>query len=165
MTNANTAGEASASACMSNCPPRNRLPNGQHTDPAKRCADGVNLAIAARGTEVIGKWLAVKLEDGSVDQAVYDYQSNAVGAMWPREREYAYLQIPRQWLTLCEAGSYLRFNRMRYDAGMNVMPDPRDVKRPGEMRDVIKPLTRTAHAQQMADLASVLGHRAFDRYR
>lgn len=164
MTGANTAGEASASACMSNCPPRNRLPNGQHTDPAKRCADGVNLAIAARGTEVIGKWLAVKLEDGSVDQTVYDHQSNAVGAMWPREREYAYLQIPRQWMTLCEAESYMRFNRLRYEAGMNVMPDPRDVKRPGPVRDIIKPLTRTGRERQMAEFSRALGLRTFGRH-
>ena len=165
MTAPNTAGEASASACMSNCPPRNRMPNGQHTDPAKRCADGVNLAIAARGTEAIGKWMAVKLEDGSVDQTVYDHQSDAVGAMWPDERAHAYLRIPRQWMTLCEAESYLRFCRLRYDAGMDVMPDPRDVQRPGEVRDVIQPLTRTAHAQQMADFARALGLRTLDRYR
>jgi hypothetical protein len=150
---------------MSNCPPRNRQPDGQHTDSAKRCADGVNLAIAARGTEVIGKWLAVKLEDGSVEQTVYDYQSDAAGAMWPREREYAYARIPRQWMTLCEAESYLRFNRLRYEAGMDVMPDPREVKRPGNVRDVIKPLTRTAHAEQMAAMASVLGLRTFRRHR
>jgi len=165
MTAANTAGEASASACVSNCPPRNRLPNGQHTDAAKRCADGVNLAIAARGTEVIGKWLCVKLEDGSVEQTVYDHQSDAVGAMWPHEHEYAYLRIPRQWMTLCESESYLRFNRMRYDAGMNVMPDPRDVQRPGAVRDVIRPLTRTAHQQMMAEFARSLGIKTLDRYK
>lgn len=162
MPAANPAGEASASACLSNCPPRNRLPNGQHTDAAKRCADGVNLAIAALGTEAIGKWMCVKLADGSVDQTVYDHQSSAVAAMWPDERAYAYLKIPRQWMTLCEAESYMRFNRLRYEAGMNVMPDPRDVRRPGEVRDVIKPLTRRAHAEMLAEMQRALGLRRLD---
>lgn len=158
MSGPNTAAEASASACMSNCPPRNRLPNGQHTDAAKRCADGVNLAIAALGAEVVGKWMCVKLEDGSVDQTVYDHQSDAVGAMWPDERAYAYLQVPRQWMTLCDAESYMRFCRLRYEAGMNVMPDPRDVKRPGAVRDVIPRLERTAHRDMMATLARAINH-------
>lgn len=165
MTAANSAGEARASACVQGCPPRNRQPDGQHTDAAKRCADGVNLCIAARGTEIIGKWLAVKLEDGSVDQTVYEFQSDAVSAMWPREREFCYARIPRQWMTLCEAESYLRFNRMRYDAGMDVMPDPRDVKRPGAVRDVIRPLTRRAHAEQMASLEKTLSPFWFNRGR
>lgn len=165
MTSANTAGEARASACEPGCPPRNRMANGEHTDAAKRCADGVNLAIAAKGTEAVGRWLAVKLGDGSVDQTLYDHQADAVGAMWPNERLYCYLRIPRQWLTLCEAESYLRLNRMRYDAGMDVMPDPRDVRRPGEEgRDIIQPLTRNAHRQLMADFARVLGLKTFDRY-
>jgi hypothetical protein len=142
------------------------MANGQHTDSAKRCADGINLAIAAEGTEAIGKWLAVKLEDGSVDQTLYDYQSDAVGSMFPYERSYCYLQIPRQWLTLCEAESYLRFNRMRYDAGMDVMPDPRDVRRPGSgPTDVIQPLTRSAHAQQLEQLRTALGLPDWSRYR
>ena len=36
MTGVNTAGEARASRCDQGCPPRNRLPDGQHTDAAKR---------------------------------------------------------------------------------------------------------------------------------
>ena len=159
MTSVNKAGEASASACLTNCPAHNRQPNGEHTDSAKRCADGVNLHIAARGTEIIGKWVVVKLLDGSVEHTVYDHQSEAVGAMWPNEREYAYMMVPRQWVTLCEAESYMRFNRLRYEAGMNVMPDPRDVKRPGPVRDVIRPLTRTAHDQMMASLGLQPGKR------
>ena len=164
MTAANTAGEARASACEPGCPPRNRMPNGQHTDAAKRCADGVNLAIAAKGTEAVGRWLAVKLEDGSVDQTLYDHQSDAVGAMWPNETLWCYLRVPRQWMTLCEAESYLRLNRMRYDAGMHVMPDPRDVKRPGAVRDVIEPLTRTAHRDMLAQMARAIGLRNLGRY-
>lgn len=159
MTAASEAGVARASACEPGCPPRNRQPNGQHTDAAKRCADAVNLAISAEGTDAIGKWLAIKLEDGSSDRTVYPHQSDAVGTMWPDERLYCYIRIPRQWVTQCEAESFLRMNRMRYDAGMNVMPDPRDVKRPGAVRDVIQPLTRTAHAEMIEQMARALGIR------
>lgn len=155
MTGANTAGEARASACDQGCPPRNRMPDGQHTDAAKRCADGVNLCIAAAGTDAVGKWLIVRLSDGSVDQTLYENQSDAVGAAFPYECEHCYLMVPRQWMTLCEAESYLRFNRMRYDAGMGTMPDP---------RDVIRPLTRTAHQQQMEQFARALGLADFSRY-
>jgi hypothetical protein len=151
----NTAGEARASACEPGCPPRNRMPDGRHTDAAKRCADGVNLCIAARGTQAIGRWLAVRLTDGQVDATLYDHQADAVGAKWPYEREHCYLRIPRQWMTLCEAESFMRFNRMRYDAGMGTMPDP---------RDVIRPLTRTAQEQQMADFARALGLADLSRY-
>ncbi len=148
MTSANTSGEARASNCDQGCPPRNRLPNGQHTDAAKRCADGVNLVIAAKGTEAIGKWLVIKLADGSVDFTLYPGQSDAVGAAWPWEREHCYLKVPRQWMTLCEAESYLRFNRLRYDAGMGTMPDP---------REVIRPVTKHDADAQIAAMARALG--------
>jgi hypothetical protein len=79
--------------------------------------------------------------------------------MWPHETRYAYMQVPRQWVTLCESESYLRFNRLRYQAGMSTMPDPRDVRRPGAVRDVIRPLTRRAHAEQLAAMQRALGLR------
>ena len=148
MTAANRAGEARASQCDQGCPPRNRMANGQHTDSAKRCADKVNLAIAAEGTVAVGKWLAVRLADGDCDGTLYAVQDDAVGAMWPYERDYCYLRVPRQWMTLCEAESFLRFNRLRYDSGMCTMPDP---------REVIRPLTRSAHEQMMDQFARALG--------
>jgi hypothetical protein len=154
-TAANTAGEARASACEAGCPPRNRLPGGQHSDPAKRCADKVNLVIAAEGTEAVGKWLAVRLDSGDCDLTVYPHQADAVRAMMPYEREHCYIRVPRQWITQCEAESFLRFNRMRYDAGMGTMPDP---------RDVIRPLTRNGHQRQMEQFARALGLPA-DLYR
>jgi len=148
VTSANTAGEARASACEPGCPPRNRLPNGQHSDPAKRCADRVNLVIAAQGTEVVGKWLAIKLTDGDTDYTVYPTQSAAVASKMPYEREHCYLRIPRQWMTQCEAESYLRMNRMRYESGMGTMPDP---------REVIRPLTKRDADAQFAAMARALG--------
>lgn len=155
MTAASEAGVARASACEAGCPPRNRLPDGQHTDAAKRCADKVNLAIAAEGAGAVGKWMAVKLADGGSDGTLYPVQSDAVGAMFPYEREHCYLRIPRQWMTLCESESYLRMNRMRYDAGFAVMPDP---------RDIIRPLTKSAHRQQMEQFEHALGLTDLSRY-
>jgi hypothetical protein len=155
VTAANTAGEVRASKCEPGCPPRNRLPNGQHTDAAKRCADGVNLCIAARGTEAVGRWLIVKLADGSVDATLYATQSDAVGSAFPYEREHCYLKVPRQWMTLCEAESYMRFNRMRYDSGMGTMPDP---------REIIRPLTKEAADRQMEQFRQALGETDWSRY-
>lgn len=148
LTAANTAGEARASKCEPGCPPRNRLPNGMHSDAAKRCADSVNLVIAAEGTEAVGKWLAVKVADGSCDLTVYPSQDAAVRSMRPYEREYCYTRVPRQWMTLCEAESWIRMNRMRYQAGMGTMPDP---------RQLIRPLTKTAEQRQMDAFARALG--------
>lgn len=156
MTAANTAGEARASRCDEGCPPRNRKPNGQHTDAAKRCADKVNLAIAAEGVEAVGKWMVIKLADGDSDLTLYPTQTDAVMATMPYEREHCYLQVPRQWMTLCEAESWLRFNRMRYDAGMGTMPDP---------REVIRPLTREAAQRQEDMLARALASFDISRYQ
>lgn len=146
MTAANTAGEARASVCEPGCHPRNRLPSGQHTDAAKRFADKVNLVIAALGTEAIGKWLVIKLADGDCDFTVYPTQGAAITATMPYEREHLYMMIPRQWITLCEAESYLRTNRLRYDAGMGTMPDPREVIRPLTQRDADAQLAAMARA-------------------
>lgn len=159
MSAASEAGVARASACDLGCRTFEWMRIGQHTDAAKRCADVVNLALSAEGTDAVGKWLAIKLEDGSSDRTLYAHQSDAVGAMWPNERRYCYIRVPRQWVTLCEAESFLRMNRLRYEAGMDVMPDPRDVKRPGAMRDVIEPLTRSAHAAMIEQMLQGTGIR------
>lgn len=148
MTSANSAGEARASRCDNGCPPRNRGRDGQHTDAAKRCADKVNLAIAAEGVEAVGKWLVIKLADGDCDGTLYPTQTDAIIATMPYEREHCYTQVPRQWMTLCEAESWLRMNRMRYEAGMGTMPDP---------RDVIRPLTREGAQRQLDQMARALG--------
>lgn len=153
MTSVNTAGEARASKCEDGCHPRNRLPNGQHTDAAKRCADKVNLVIVGSGTEAVGRWLAIKLADGDCDLTVYPTQSAAVNSVRPYEREHCYLMIPRQWMTLCEAESYLRFNRLRYDAGMGTMPDPREVIRPVTKRDADRQVEQMAQALNLSDFS------------
>lgn len=146
MTAANTAGEFRASKCDGGCPERNRLPNGQHTDAARRAADVLNLAIAAEGTGAPGKWMAIALADGSSDRVLYPTKAAAVSHQ-SDEFRFAYFMVPRQWVTLCEAESFLRFNRMAYDAGFR-LTDP---------RDIIRPITREAARRQMEQMARALG--------
>lgn len=151
MTGANTAGEARASQCEAGCPPRNRLPNGQHTDAAKRAADNLNLAIAAEGAAAAGKWMAIALADGSSDHALYPAKADAV-AHQADEFRFAYFRVPRQWVTLCEAESFLRVNRMAYKAGFR-LTDP---------REVIRPVTRADAERQIAQMAAAFGQRNRD---
>lgn len=144
MTGVNTAGEARASQCEQGCPPRNRAPDGQHTDAAKRAADNLNLAIAAEGAAAAGKWMAIALADGSSDHALYPAKADAA-AHQENELMFAYFRVPRQWVTLCEAESFLRANRMAYKAGFR-LTDPREVIRPVTQADADRQVERMAAA-------------------
>lgn len=59
-------------------PLRPELATQEEWDAAKRFSDAVNLHISAQGDAAIGRWVAVKLSDGSSDGNLYDSRPDAV---------------------------------------------------------------------------------------
>jgi hypothetical protein len=125
----------------SGCPVRS------HSDAARRASDAVNLHYAALGTEAIGKWVAIRLADGSSDGTLYDRKRDAVRHQ-PDEKLAAYVCIHVGGLNICAAESFMKTSRMAYDAGFR-LADP-DAKHGG--LDLIPRLTQEDQGRQFAAL-------------
>lgn len=95
-----------------------------HTDDAKRCADNVNLHYQAIGWDAVGKWVAIRLSDGSSDRVLYDTKRDAVRHQ-SDEFLCCYMKIIPHAMEICEAETFMEFNRKAYDAGFR-MADPDD---------------------------------------
>jgi hypothetical protein len=112
-----------------------------YSDAAKRCAEAVNLHIEANRADifaVIGKWIAVKLEDGRSDGNLYDRKADAVRHQ-PDEFACCYIRLPMTRMSLKEAEIFLQFNRNLHAAGAR-MPDPEmniDVPQETRLTDVL----------------------------
>lgn len=90
-------------------------------DAARRMAAAVTLAAMNGGA---GRWLAVKLIDGSSDNTLYGSRSEAV--TYQLSPEYAtYVLVPPDGMTTGQADRVLSFWRQCYDAGFRAV-DPRD---------------------------------------
>ncbi len=105
------------------CPPRNRTTLGGHSDSAKRCADAYNLHRDALGAHAIGCWIAVALADGSHDGVAYQTRRECVTHQHHDEQWYAYVNIRPTSMTVCEAASFMAFNRQAYQNGFR-LTDP-----------------------------------------
>jgi hypothetical protein len=90
-------------------------------DAARRMASAVTLAAMNGGA---GRWLAVKLQDGSSDHVVYDSRSAAMAHQLSPEHA-TYLLIPPDGMTTGQADRVLGFWRQAYSAGFRAV-DPRD---------------------------------------
>lgn len=96
-----------------------------HSDAAKRCADQVNLHYAANELgmwDAVGKWIAIKLEDGGSDGTAYDTKRDAVRHQFD-EFLCCYIRLIGMRMDVCEAEVFMETNRRLYDAGMR-MTDP-----------------------------------------
>jgi hypothetical protein len=118
-----------------------------HSDAARRASDAVNLHYSVLGSEAIGKWVAVRLADGSSDGVLYDTKRDAVRHQ-PDEKLAAYTCIVPGGMNICRAESFLKMSRMAYDAGFR-LADP-DARHGG--LDLIPRLTQEDQAAQMARL-------------
>lgn len=101
-----------------------------HSDAAKRFSDVYNLhkaAGTARG------WIAVALADGSSDGDLYDTRHDAVQLKFPRDRRFFYCTLAQPSMTVCQAESLLRFQRVMNE--MNGAHTDRDA--PGGGLEVI----------------------------
>lgn len=120
-----------------------------HTDAAKRCADAVNLHRFALGYAAVGRWVAVRLADGSSDGTLYDTKHDAIRH---QADEYlcAYIRLVPRAMSVCAAESVLRWHRMSYDAGAhrNLV----DASDPRGGRELIPRITTEDHRRQVAAL-------------
>lgn len=94
-----------------------------HSDPAKRCADNVNMHFQALGWAAVGKWCAIALQDGSSDHTLYDTRKAAVLHQHHNEQWFVFVKIIPEIMGYCEAETYLQFHRKAYDNGFR-LTDP-----------------------------------------
>lgn len=90
------------------------------SDAAKRASDEYNLHRVADPFGNIGKWIAVRLSDGTSDHVLYDSKTSAVRGQHHNENFYAYVQIGPWPFSPNDAETYLRKNREMYDAGFRL---------------------------------------------
>lgn len=110
---------------------------------AHRFADLHNMHLFADHSNV-GRWIAVRLADGTSDGVVYDHRREAV-AHQLHESLCAYVQINPKTMSVQEAASVLKFYRFAYDSGHRVV-DP-------EGPELIMPLTTQELNSQLARLS------------
>lgn len=92
------------------------------SDAAKRFADGVNAMMTFhKPWEIRYHWIAVKLEDGSVDSTVYDTRGDAIHHQ-SDERLYCYFPIGNflNGLKAADAELILAIQRHAYDQGFRI---------------------------------------------
>lgn len=110
-------------------PIRDPIPDGQHnpfiTDEAKRISDIVNAYLVfTPHDEIMTKWIAIKLSDGTTDGTLYDSRREAIRYQLSAN-QCAYLSFRNiaNGITPSEAGRYLAWARGVAKAG-GIMPDP-----------------------------------------
>lgn len=91
-------------------------------DAAKRASEAYNLHRVADPHGSVGKWLAIRLQDGSCDGTLYDSKLDAVTHVLD-ERFYAFVKIGPWPFTEQEAAIFLNTNRKLYERGAH-MADP-----------------------------------------
>lgn len=101
----------------------------QEIDAARRCADAYNFQITVHGENAYGRWIAVRLIDGSSDATLYDSKADAVRHQL-HEMQCAYICIVPGTMTADDAESFLRTNRKLYDAGLRLSDPDRHVQTP-----------------------------------
>ncbi len=129
---------------MSQHEPWCRMKLVNHTDPAKRLCDQYNLHKIGAGINSVGKWIAVRLIDGSSDGVLYDSKRDAVRHQHHNEQLYTFVKIIPPSMNVCEAEVFMATARNLYDAGLR-LTDPDD-KHGG--REVIKRSTVEDHLAQ-----------------
>jgi hypothetical protein len=96
-------------------------PLGIYSDEARRASDTVNLHLLADAGNV-GRWVAIRLSDGSSDGTVYDCKCDAKRHQL-HEKQCTYVQIQPNGLSAKDAQILLAITREFYDAN-KTMPDP-----------------------------------------
>lgn len=101
----------------------------QKLDAARRCSDAVTFQLTVHGENAFGKWLAVRLIDGSSDATLYDTKADAVRHQF-HEQLCAYICIPPTGMPVEDAQTYLEVNRKLYAGGMRLSDPDRQVQMP-----------------------------------
>lgn len=119
-----------------------------HSDAAKRLSDTYNLHRIGAGWKAVRRWIAVRLDDGTSDQVLYDTKLDAVTHQHHNEKFYAFIRIVPSSMTECDAEIMLRTHRTLYENGLRIA-DP-DHKHGG--MDVIK---RSSIEDQFAQIRGI----------
>lgn len=101
----------------------------QELDAARRCSEAVNFHLSMHGMDAAGKWIAVRLIDGSSDAKLYDTKADAVRHQL-HENLCAYICIVPTGMPVEDALSFLRTTRRLYDAGMRLSDPDQHVQMP-----------------------------------
>jgi hypothetical protein len=99
----------------------------QAADAARRASDAVNHHLLAIGVNAIGKWVAIRLLDGSSDMVLYDKKADAV-AHQLHETTCAYVCIPPGGMPPEDAMVYLREMRTLYERGYRLADPDKGVR-------------------------------------
>jgi hypothetical protein len=102
-----------------------RVSNSQVSDAAKRCSEQINLGVI---TGHVGKWVAIRLADGSSDGVFYDQRADAIEHQL-HESLCCYVKIPPSGMPPEDAERFMQVNRAFYDAGFR-LTDPDDERHP-----------------------------------
>ena len=95
------------------CPHR-----GPHSDAAMRVYDTYHLHRSAVGIyNVIGKWFASSLNDGSTDGVLYDSRPDAIRHQHHNEKWFTFVQVTQANMTVCSAEVMLNIAR-KFDASL-----------------------------------------------
>jgi hypothetical protein len=121
-----------------------RESDGGHSDASKRVSDTYMLHRIAN-PHAVGKWIAVRVADGTSDQQLYDTRRDAVRHQKHAAKWCAYIRIAPCDMSVCDAASFLRSSRLAVEASGALLSDPD--------REIIRPLTREQYYTQCADLA------------
>lgn len=105
-------------------------------DEARRCADIVNLHLAAGHA---GRWCAIRLSDGGSDSVVYDTRAEAIRHQL-HETQCMYIKIPPTSVTAREVAVMLTLYRQAYAAGFRISgpDDPRELILPDRIEDLAR---------------------------
>jgi hypothetical protein len=101
---------------------------GIHTDAARRMCDLWTLHRLGTGLyDAVGKWYAVRLDDGTSDGVLYDSKRECIQHQRGWEYLYAYVGMSIAQMNVCDAEIYLAVQRRMYEKGIRMVdPDARN---------------------------------------
>ena len=88
-----------------------KTPGAGHSDAAKRLSDTYSLHKVAGSHG----WIAIRYQDGTGGDVVYDSRHAAVADCWPNEDWYFYCSLQAPSMSVCAAESVLRYKRIMSD--------------------------------------------------
>jgi hypothetical protein len=120
-----------------------RAMNQPHSDAAKRVFDTYHLHRSAVGIyNVIGRWFASALADGTTDGVLYDSRPDAIRHQHHNEKYFTFVQITQANMSVCSAEVMLNIAR-KFDASLM------DTDSRGGGRQLIKRATWEDQVAQM----------------
>jgi hypothetical protein len=126
------------------------------SDAAKRFADGINALLTFnKPWEIVSKWVAVRLQDGSVDSSLYDTRAEAISHQ-SESAHHFYIPVANfaSGISAKMAELMLLAQRHAYDAGIRITDDRQpDMFMGTERQDAYQDLLKSALQRHLAGLS------------